>query len=88
MSEEEIPDNNVKITYNKDGTPRKQLSQESLDKLAKARQANKLAKARQVAESLENLAKERQLARARQAQEKNQTINIKIEKIEIMIEKK
>tara|TARA_R100001594_G_scaffold91097_1_gene125426 strand:- start:985 stop:1620 length:636 start_codon:yes stop_codon:yes gene_type:complete len=30
-----------KITYNKDGTPRKQLSQEALEKLAKARQAAK-----------------------------------------------
>jgi hypothetical protein len=56
MSEEETPDNNGfiqngepvprpnkygKITYNKDGTPRKPLSQESLDKLAKARQLTK-----------------------------------------------
>jgi hypothetical protein len=56
MSEEAIPEGNGliqngepvpkpnkygKITYNKDGTPRKNLSQEALEKLAKARQAAK-----------------------------------------------
>ena len=35
------PNKYGKITYNKDGTPRKQLSQEALEKLAKARQAAK-----------------------------------------------
>ena len=35
------PNKYGKITYNKDGTPRKNLSQEALEKLAKARQAAK-----------------------------------------------